>query len=135
MREEFEPVVEGLANVTQTRQVSVISIRLSLDPLDAAHAGYQPPLAAEHVRADAGLEGIDEGGRPNERCVRVCVCVCVYACVCVCLRVCVCVCACVYVCVYVCVCVCCVYVCVQWGARAAPASARVLCCRHLSRAG
>jgi len=48
--DEYEPIEEGLDNVTQTRNMSCISIKLSKDALDTSDKGYQPPLDESEVK-------------------------------------------------------------------------------------
>jgi len=50
--DEYEPIEEGLDKVTDTRNVSVIEIKLSKEELDSSNKGYQPPLRTCHVAAD-----------------------------------------------------------------------------------
>eukprot|EP00406_Dinophysis_acuminata_P052321 CAMPEP_0179302542 /NCGR_PEP_ID=MMETSP0797-20121207/48120_1 /TAXON_ID=47934 /ORGANISM="Dinophysis acuminata, Strain DAEP01" /LENGTH=218 /DNA_ID=CAMNT_0021012079 /DNA_START=20 /DNA_END=673 /DNA_ORIENTATION=+ len=42
--DEYEPLEEGLDKVTDTRNVSVIEIKLSKEPLDTSDKGYQAPI-------------------------------------------------------------------------------------------
>ena len=51
MLDTYLPLEEGLDPVTSRRYVSCLRITLSLRELDAAHYGYQPPLAAEERAA------------------------------------------------------------------------------------
>merc|ERR1719343_1390273 len=44
IEEEYEPLEEGLDSVTDTRSVACLEIRLSKEPLDTTHSGYQEPL-------------------------------------------------------------------------------------------
>lgn len=40
----YEPIEEGLDEVTEERVVAFLEIKLSFDPLDKTNPGYQPPL-------------------------------------------------------------------------------------------
>merc|ERR1711957_548838 len=48
--DEYEPLEEGLDNVTETRNISVLKIVLSKDALDTSDKGYQPPLPESEVK-------------------------------------------------------------------------------------
>merc|ERR1711879_936497 len=48
--DEYEPLEEGLDKVTDTRNVSIIDIKLSKEPLDTSDKGYQPPIDASLVQ-------------------------------------------------------------------------------------
>jgi len=48
--DEYEPIEEGLENVTETRQIPSITITLSKEPLDTSAAGYQPPIDESLVK-------------------------------------------------------------------------------------
>ncbi|CAE7892848.1 Rpp25l, partial [Symbiodinium sp. KB8] len=48
--DEYEPLEEGLDKVTDARNVSVIEIKLSKEPLDTTDKGYQPPLDESLVK-------------------------------------------------------------------------------------
>merc|ERR1712046_545713 len=47
--DEFEPLEEGLDKVTETRTLSCIEIKLSMEALDTGDKGYQAPLAESEV--------------------------------------------------------------------------------------
>merc|ERR1712217_315044 len=47
--DEYEPLEEGLDRVTDTRNVSIIEIKLSKEPLDTSDKGYQAPIDASLV--------------------------------------------------------------------------------------
>jgi len=49
VKETYQPKTEGLDNVTTSRSVSSISIKLSKSPLDSSHYSYAPPLPSELV--------------------------------------------------------------------------------------
>ena len=49
--DEYEPLEEGLDNVTVTRNIAVLEILLTLDTNeDKAQVGYQPALTEEEVK-------------------------------------------------------------------------------------
>merc|ERR1711877_113208 len=47
--DEYEPLEEGLDMVTDTKTLSCIEIKLSMEPLDTADKGYQAPLPKSEV--------------------------------------------------------------------------------------
>merc|ERR1712217_532810 len=47
--DEYEPLEEGLDKVMDTRTLSCIEIKLSLEPLDTGDKGYQAPLPESEV--------------------------------------------------------------------------------------
>merc|ERR1712048_803463 len=47
--DEYEPLEEGLDKVMDTRTLSCIEIKLSMEPLDTSDKGYQAPLAESEV--------------------------------------------------------------------------------------
>merc|ERR1712014_452367 len=47
--DEYEPLEEGLDKVTDTRTLSCIEIKLSMEPLDTADKGYQAPIPESEV--------------------------------------------------------------------------------------
>merc|ERR1711877_67337 len=47
--DEYEPLEEGLDKVTETRTLSCIEIKLSMEPLDTADKGYQAPIPESEV--------------------------------------------------------------------------------------
>ncbi|CAL1166652.1 unnamed protein product [Cladocopium goreaui] len=48
--DEYEPLEEGLDKVTDVRNVSVVEIKLSKEPLDSSDKGYQPPIDESLVK-------------------------------------------------------------------------------------
>eukprot|EP00397_Hematodinium_sp_SG-2012_P035810 GEMP01038579.1.p1 GENE.GEMP01038579.1~~GEMP01038579.1.p1 ORF type:complete len:322 (+),score=76.74 GEMP01038579.1:92-1057(+) len=60
--DEYEPLEEGLDNVTDVRNVSFIELLLSLDPLDEKDKGYQSPLPEDQVK-EVTAEEMIRGGR------------------------------------------------------------------------
>merc|ERR1711957_1013451 len=48
--DEYEPLEEGLDKVTETRNISVLRIKLSKDALDTADKGYQAPIPESEVK-------------------------------------------------------------------------------------
>merc|ERR1711868_287969 len=48
--DEYEPLEEGLDKVTDTRNVSIIEITLSKEPLDTSDKGYQAPIDESLVK-------------------------------------------------------------------------------------
>jgi DNA-binding protein len=48
--DEYEPLEEGLENVSETRNLPFIEIRLSKEPLDTTAMGYQPPIDESEVK-------------------------------------------------------------------------------------
>merc|ERR1712176_103223 len=48
--DEYEPLEEGLDNVTETRNLPCLEIKLSKDPLDTSDKGYQAPLDESEVK-------------------------------------------------------------------------------------
>eukprot|EP00232_Nephroselmis_pyriformis_P015758 CAMPEP_0182876792 /NCGR_PEP_ID=MMETSP0034_2-20130328/14352_1 /TAXON_ID=156128 /ORGANISM="Nephroselmis pyriformis, Strain CCMP717" /LENGTH=195 /DNA_ID=CAMNT_0025009597 /DNA_START=8 /DNA_END=592 /DNA_ORIENTATION=+ len=50
MVDTWEPLEEGLKTVETTRHVSMITITLSLAPLDTSQVGYQAPIDARMVK-------------------------------------------------------------------------------------
>lgn len=77
----YEPIEEGLDQVTEERVVAYLEIKLSFDPLDEKDPGYQPPLddaafnelkpvaapgPAGHMRGRGGYRGgMRERGGPR----------------------------------------------------------------------
>ncbi|KAL5555797.1 hypothetical protein UlMin_038033 [Ulmus minor] len=62
----WEPLEEGLLPLETTRHVSMITITLSKEELDASSIGYQPPLPVDQVKPLNEFE--DEGeGSPRMR--------------------------------------------------------------------
>ncbi|GIL92419.1 hypothetical protein Vretifemale_19989, partial [Volvox reticuliferus] len=55
--DEYEPNEEGLDPIQVSRNVSVLTITLSLDQPDTTHPGYQPPLPADQVKPDQPPRG------------------------------------------------------------------------------
>nr|CCA24566.1 aspartyl protease family A01B putative [Albugo laibachii Nc14] len=55
----YEPLEEGLDVIEIARKIPMISIQLSLEPLDSAHPGYQSPLPIELLNENPG------NGRPR----------------------------------------------------------------------
>merc|ERR1712060_609853 len=47
--DEYEPLEEGLDKVTETRTLSCIEIKLSMESLDTSDKGYQAPLPESEV--------------------------------------------------------------------------------------
>eukprot|EP00397_Hematodinium_sp_SG-2012_P045582 GEMP01051237.1.p1 GENE.GEMP01051237.1~~GEMP01051237.1.p1 ORF type:complete len:189 (+),score=64.96 GEMP01051237.1:30-596(+) len=63
---EYEPLEEGLDNVTDVRHVSFIELLLSLEPLDEDDKGYQAPLPESEVvemSAEDMLRGVRRQGK------------------------------------------------------------------------
>eukprot|EP00798_Chlamydomonas_sp_ICE-L_P013580 gene13580-19455_t len=58
--DEWEPKEEGLEKLEITRDVPLISITLSLEPLDKSHKGYKEPIAADLVKT-VSIEDIENG--------------------------------------------------------------------------
>jgi len=48
--DEYEPIEEGLDNVTETRNLPYIEIRLSKEGLDSGDKGYQAPIPESEVK-------------------------------------------------------------------------------------
>jgi len=63
----FEPTIEGLDKHEQTRLVSSIVIKLSLDALDAKAIGYQAPLSAAEFKAAQEFNRPQRTGPPRPR--------------------------------------------------------------------
>eukprot|EP00798_Chlamydomonas_sp_ICE-L_P024456 gene24456-10056_t len=58
--DEWEPKEEGLVKLEISRPVPLISITLSLDPLDKSHAGYKEPIPADQVK-NVSIEDVENG--------------------------------------------------------------------------
>merc|ERR1712204_70328 len=48
--DEYEPLEEGLDNVTETRNLAILEITLSKEALDTSDKGYQPPIDESLVK-------------------------------------------------------------------------------------
>merc|ERR1740133_860355 len=48
--DEYEPLEEGLDKVSETRSLSLITIKLSTDALDTSDKGYQAPIDESEVK-------------------------------------------------------------------------------------
>eukprot|EP00252_Welwitschia_mirabilis_P024851 TRINITY_DN7541_c0_g1_i1.p1 TRINITY_DN7541_c0_g1~~TRINITY_DN7541_c0_g1_i1.p1 ORF type:complete len:149 (+),score=20.10 TRINITY_DN7541_c0_g1_i1:307-753(+) len=55
----WEPIEEGLLPLETKRQVSMITITLSLEALDTKAVGYQAPLLTDQTKRGFGFEGND----------------------------------------------------------------------------
>ena len=49
IKDEYEPIEEGLDHLTFSRKVTMLEITLSKKELDKKHPGYQPPIDASEV--------------------------------------------------------------------------------------
>merc|ERR1719159_1872004 len=65
--DEYEPIEEGLDNVTETRTMSCIEIKLSKDALDTSDKGYQAPLDESEVTEVEPEEMMKARGRGKGR--------------------------------------------------------------------
>jgi len=65
--DEYEPLEEGLDNVTDTRSVPFIEITLSKEALDTADKGYQPPIDESLVKEYDAEEEAERRGRSRGR--------------------------------------------------------------------
>lgn len=64
--DRYEPLEEGLDVIQITRKIPMISIQLSLEPLDSAHPGYQSPLPIELLNDKPGSGRPKNSRRPNK---------------------------------------------------------------------
>jgi len=60
--DKYEPLEEGLDEVTDVRSVSFIEVKLSKNALDTKDKGYQPPLPEDQVQ-EVSAEEMIRGGR------------------------------------------------------------------------
>ncbi|GFY95804.1 alba DNA/RNA-binding protein [Actinidia rufa] len=61
IKDTWEPLEEGLLPLETTRHVSMITITLSKEKLDASSVGYQPPLPADQVKVWTEFDYEGEG--------------------------------------------------------------------------
>merc|ERR1712204_65874 len=63
--DEYEPLEEGLDNVTETRNLPFLEITLSKTALDSSDKGYQPPIDESCVK-EVTAEEEEEGCRQRQ---------------------------------------------------------------------
>ncbi|OEH74437.1 hypothetical protein cyc_04987 [Cyclospora cayetanensis] len=63
----YEPLEEGLDEVTEERVVAFLEIKLSFDPLDENNPGYQPPLDEATINEFKPQAAPGPGGKAHQR--------------------------------------------------------------------
>merc|ERR1719464_437386 len=66
--DEYEPLEEGLDNVTESRNLPFLEITLSKTALDSSDKGYQPPIDESLVKEVTAeeIEARPKGRKPTE---------------------------------------------------------------------